>query len=91
VQAAFTEGYASQCGFCTPGFVIAATALLERTPDATRAEVLEGLAGHVCRCTGYVKIVDAVLAAARDEVEPERTFPAPQAGEPEVRVEGSPA
>jgi carbon-monoxide dehydrogenase small subunit len=91
VQSAFTAGYASQCGFCTPGFVLAATALLERRPDATRDDVLEGLAGHVCRCTGYVKIVDAVLAAARGDVEPAPAFPPPQAGEPEVRVEGSPA
>jgi carbon-monoxide dehydrogenase small subunit len=91
VQAAFTEGYASQCGFCTTGFVVAATALLERSPEPTREQVIEGLAGHVCRCTGYVKIVDAVLAAARGDVETERTFPPPQPGEPEVRVEGSPA
>jgi carbon-monoxide dehydrogenase small subunit len=91
VQAAFTEGYASQCGFCTPGFVVATTALLERNPDATREDVLEGLAGHVCRCTGYVKIVDAVLAAARGDVEATPTFPPPQPGEPEVTVEGSPA
>jgi carbon-monoxide dehydrogenase small subunit len=91
VQAAFTQGYASQCGFCTPGFVLAATALLERTPDASREDVLDGLAGHVCRCTGYVKIVDAVLAAARGEVEDQPTFPPSEAGEPEVRVEGSPA
>jgi aerobic carbon-monoxide dehydrogenase small subunit len=91
VQSAFTAGYASQCGFCTPGFVLAATALLERKPDATREDVLEGLAGHVCRCTGYVKIVDAVLAAARGDVESIEAFPPPQAGEPEVTVEGSPA
>jgi aerobic carbon-monoxide dehydrogenase small subunit len=91
VQSAFTTGYASQCGFCTPGFVIAATALLERSPDATREDVLEGLSGHVCRCTGYVKIVDAVLAAGRGDVERIDAFPPPQAGEPEVRVEGSPA
>lgn len=75
VQAAFIDGYASQCGFCTPGFVLAATALLQRKPDATREDVLENLAGHVCRCTGYVKIVDAVLAAARGETEAERVFP----------------
>ena len=92
MQAAFTEGYASQCGFCTAGFVLAATALLERSPDATRDDVLEALAGHVCRCTGYVKIVDAILAAARGEVSAEtRTFPPPRPGEPEVTVEGSPA
>jgi carbon-monoxide dehydrogenase small subunit len=75
VQAAFISGYASQCGFCTPGFVIAATALLQRKPDATREDVLENLAGHVCRCTGYVKIVDAVLAAASGEAGAARVFP----------------
>jgi aerobic carbon-monoxide dehydrogenase small subunit len=91
VQSAFTQGYASQCGFCTPGFVIATTALLERSPDASREDVLEGLAGHVCRCTGYVKIVDAVLAAARGQVEPQPAFPESEVGQPEVRVEGSPA
>jgi carbon-monoxide dehydrogenase small subunit len=91
VQAAFITGYASQCGFCTPGFVLAATALLERKPDATREDVLENLAGHVCRCTGYVKIVDAVLAAARGEVDAERMFPTAQPDEPEVIVKGAPA
>jgi aerobic carbon-monoxide dehydrogenase small subunit len=91
LQAAFTEGYASQCGFCTPGFVVAATALLERKPDPTREDVLENLSGHVCRCTGYVKIVDAVLAASRGEAAPARMFSEAQPGEPEVRVEGAPA
>jgi carbon-monoxide dehydrogenase small subunit len=91
VQAAFIEGYASQCGFCTPGFVLATTALLERTPDATREDVLENLSGHVCRCTGYVKIVDAVLAATRGEAGPARMFPEAQPGEPDVQVEGAPA
>jgi carbon-monoxide dehydrogenase small subunit len=91
VQAAFIEGYASQCGFCTPGFVLAATALLQRMPEATREDVLENLSGHVCRCTGYVKIVDAVLAAARGEAGAARMFPEAQPGEPEVRVEGAPA
>jgi carbon-monoxide dehydrogenase small subunit len=91
VQAAFTEGYASQCGFCTSGFVLAATALLERVESPSREDVIEALSGHVCRCTGYVKIVDAVLAAARGEVVSERTFPPAQPGQPEVTVEGSPA
>lgn len=91
VQAAFTQGYASQCGFCTPGFVLAATALLERKPDATREDVLENLSGHICRCTGYVKIVDAVLAAARGEVGAEQIFGTAQRDEPEVIVKGAPA
>jgi carbon-monoxide dehydrogenase small subunit len=68
VQSAFYEGYASQCGFCTPGFVLAAHALLERNPSPTRLDITRALAGHMCRCTGYVKIVDAVEAAARGEV-----------------------
>jgi carbon-monoxide dehydrogenase small subunit len=91
VQAAFYERYASQCGFCTPGFVLAATALIERNPDVTREEILAGLAGHVCRCTGYVKIVDAVEAAARGDVSEQRLFPESTAGEPEVLIPGSPA
>jgi aerobic-type carbon monoxide dehydrogenase small subunit (CoxS/CutS family) len=91
VQTAFYEKYASQCGFCTPGFVLAAHALLQRQPDATREDVLENLSGHVCRCTGYVKIVEAVLAAARGEVGTERTFPAAQEEQPEVLVKGAPA
>ena len=64
VQAAFHEQYGIQCGFCTPGFVLATTALLERSPSPSRDEILAGLGGHVCRCTGYVKIVAAVEAAA---------------------------
>src|SRR5689334_21347094 len=63
VQAAFYEQYGMQCGFCTPGFVLAATALLERNPLPGREEILSELGGHVCRCTGYVKIVAAVEAA----------------------------
>jgi len=65
VQAAFHEGYAAQCGFCTPGFLLATHALLERSPRPSRAEIERALGGHVCRCTGYVKIVEAVEAAAR--------------------------
>ncbi|MEP6812316.1 MAG: (2Fe-2S)-binding protein [Actinomycetota bacterium] len=70
VQTAFHAKYAAQCGFCTPGMVVAATALIERKGGAVdRAEVLEALGGHYCRCTGYVKIIDAVMAASRGEVE----------------------
>ncbi len=65
VQQAFVHFCAAQCGFCTPGMVIAATAYLDRGGSADREEITEALAGHVCRCTGYLKIVDAV-AAARD-------------------------
>jgi aerobic-type carbon monoxide dehydrogenase small subunit (CoxS/CutS family) len=60
VQTAFNEHYAAQCGFCTPGFVMATTALLAENPSPSRDEILEALGGHVCRCTGYVKILEAV-------------------------------
>ena len=63
VQAAFHEHYGSQCGFCTPGFLLATHALIERSPGAGRPEIEAALAGHACRCTGYVKILEAVEAA----------------------------
>ena len=66
LQQKFIEHAALQCGICTPGILIAARALLERNPDPTEAEVRDGLAGNLCRCTGYHKIVEAVLAAARE-------------------------
>lgn len=91
VQSAFYEHYASQCGFCTPGFLLAAHALVERRPGASREEVIEALAGHICRCTGYVKIVEAVQAAARGEVTAEPAGPVPGREEPEVLVPGAPA
>jgi carbon-monoxide dehydrogenase small subunit len=66
VQEAFVEAGAVQCGFCTPGLSVAVADLVQRSPDATDAEVREALAGNLCRCTGYEKILDAVrLAAAR--------------------------
>jgi aerobic-type carbon monoxide dehydrogenase small subunit (CoxS/CutS family) len=68
VQAAFHEHYAAQCGFCTSGFMMAAQALVDRGDAVGREDVIEALSGHLCRCTGYVKIVDAVTAAVRDEV-----------------------
>ena len=64
VQQAFHDGYASQCGYCTPGMVMATTALLERNPTASRDDVIEALGGHICRCTGYVKILEAVESLA---------------------------
>jgi len=64
IQKAFIDYGAIQCGFCTPGMTLSAKALLDRNPNPTKEEVKEGLAGNLCRCTGYVKIVDAVLAAA---------------------------
>ena len=66
VQDAFAEAGAVQCGFCTPGLVVAATDLLQRIPDPTDDEIREALSGNLCRCTGYQKILDAVhLAAGR--------------------------
>jgi aerobic carbon-monoxide dehydrogenase small subunit len=63
IQEAFVEEGAIQCGFCTPGMVLTTKALLDRNPDPTREEILEGLRGNLCRCTGYVKIVEAVMTA----------------------------
>ncbi len=64
VQEAFVEQGAIQCGFCTPGMVMSTKALLDRTPDPTREDIIHGLKGNLCRCTGYVKIFDAVQAAS---------------------------
>jgi aerobic-type carbon monoxide dehydrogenase small subunit (CoxS/CutS family) len=64
IQQAFIDEAAFQCGFCTPGMVMAATALLADNPTPTRAEVVAGIEGNLCRCTGYLPIIDAVLAAA---------------------------
>jgi carbon-monoxide dehydrogenase small subunit len=66
LQQKFLEHAALQCGVCTPGFLVAAKALLERKPDPTESEVRYWLAGNLCRCTGYDKIVRAVLDAAGD-------------------------
>jgi len=65
MQAAFREHHGLQCGFCTPGMVMAATSLLREIPDPTEQQVREGLEGNLCRCTGYHNIVQAVLAAAK--------------------------
>jgi len=66
VQAAFLEAGAVQCGFCTPGLIVATHDLLARNPEPNDAEIREALAGNLCRCTGYEKILDAVrLAASR--------------------------
>ncbi|KSV66579.1 hypothetical protein N185_32450 [Sinorhizobium sp. GW3] len=64
LQKCFSENHALQCGFCTPGFLIASTALLAENPDLDEFDVRKGLAGNTCRCTGYTPIVDAVLAAS---------------------------
>jgi carbon-monoxide dehydrogenase small subunit len=64
VQSAFADAGAVQCGFCTPGLVVATADLLARTPDPTDDEIREALSGNLCRCTGYQKILDAVHLAA---------------------------
>jgi carbon-monoxide dehydrogenase small subunit len=64
VQAAFSETGAVQCGFCTPGFVVATADLLARSPNPSDDEIREALSGNLCRCTGYAKIFDAVRLAA---------------------------
>ena len=64
LQQAFIDHFAVQCGFCTPGMILTAKALLDENSNPTEEEVKLGLAGNLCRCTGYVKIVEAVLAAA---------------------------
>jgi carbon-monoxide dehydrogenase small subunit len=66
IQKAFIDNGAIQCGFCTPGMILTTKALLDENPNPTRREVRKALAGNLCRCTGYVKIVDAVLAAAEE-------------------------
>jgi aerobic carbon-monoxide dehydrogenase small subunit len=63
VQRAFIEHGGAQCGICTPGMVLAAVDLLERNPNPTLAEIRAGLAGNLCRCTGYIRIFEAVVAA----------------------------
>ena len=70
VQQAFIDAGAVQCGFCTPGLLVAADELIERNPEPSDADIREALSGNLCRCTGYEKILDAVrLAAAREEAE----------------------
>jgi len=65
LQQAFEDHFALQCGYCTPGFLISASALLRRQPDPSREQVRSMLSGNICRCTGYDTIVDAVISAAR--------------------------
>jgi aerobic-type carbon monoxide dehydrogenase small subunit (CoxS/CutS family) len=70
LQRAFAELGAAQCGYCTPGFLLAARDLLDRRPDPTRDEIREALSGNLCRCTGYIKIYEAVELAARRRTDP---------------------
>jgi carbon-monoxide dehydrogenase small subunit len=65
LQEAFMEGFAAQCGYCTPGMLVSAKALLDRNPAPTREDVVEAISGNICRCTGYEPIIEAILAAAR--------------------------
>jgi len=77
LQEAFAELGAAQCGYCTPGMLVTARALLDQTPSPTRAEIVEALSGNLCRCTGYIKIYEAVdLGAAR--MRGEDATPAPE-------------
>lgn len=66
IQKAFIEHGALQCGFCTPGMILSAKALLDQNPEPTEQDVREAIGGNLCRCTGYVKILEAVMAAARE-------------------------
>jgi carbon-monoxide dehydrogenase small subunit len=70
LQAAFVSNGAAQCGFCTPGMLMAAEALLRRNESPTEAEVRDAVAGNLCRCTGYNKIVDAIIEAAETRYAP---------------------
>jgi aerobic carbon-monoxide dehydrogenase small subunit len=70
LQEAFVEHNAVQCGFCTPGMLMSAHALLGRNPDPGEGEIKQALVGNLCRCTGYVRIIEAVKAAARREAVP---------------------
>ena len=87
LQEAFWEEHGLQCGYCTPGMIMAATDLLAKNPDPSEHEVREALAGNLCRCTGYHNIVKAVLAAAQH---PHRESAAPpeSPGDPYVPVQG---
>jgi aerobic-type carbon monoxide dehydrogenase small subunit (CoxS/CutS family) len=72
IQKAFLDHGAVQCGFCTPGMALSAKALLDRCPDPSEAEVREAMAGNLCRCTGYLKPVEAVMDAASRLAKPPR-------------------
>jgi len=81
LQQAFLDTGAAQCGFCIPGQLVSAQALLSVTPHPTRAEIEEALAGNLCRCAGYEQIIEAVLAAAAGDEAHQTTSAAPPVGE----------
>lgn len=66
LQESFMENFAAQCGYCTPGMLVSARALLDRNPSPTREEVIEAISGNLCRCTGYEPIIQAILAVVRE-------------------------
>ena len=75
IQQKFIEHGGIQCGFCTPGMIVAAYELLEKNPKPSREEIKAGIAGNLCRCTGYVKIIDAIEAAAGEMASPKGRKP----------------
>jgi carbon-monoxide dehydrogenase small subunit len=73
VQQAFWECHGLQCGYCTPGMILAGVQLLQRTPNPTREEIAHGIEGNLCRCTGYSHIVDAIASAAKKMAAPNKS------------------
>ncbi|MBA3428635.1 MAG: (2Fe-2S)-binding protein [Actinobacteria bacterium] len=91
LQQSFHRHYAAQCGFCTSGMLLAAHAYVERDGSDEREAIQEALAGHVCRCTGYTKIIDAVQAVARGEIEGGQPWTLETGEGIDVEIPGSPA
>jgi aerobic-type carbon monoxide dehydrogenase small subunit (CoxS/CutS family) len=87
LQQAFSRSHALQCGYCTPGMLLSATYLLEQNPHPTEEEIRRGIQGNICRCTGYVNIVEAIKEAAKRQ----RTRPAPSSSSAPARRRASPA
>ena len=87
MQEAFTEKHGLQCGYCTPGMIMAATDLLTRNPDPTEEEVRHSLEGNLCRCTGYHNIVQAVLQCAKHPEGAKIPVP-PPAGRTDIPLSG---
>ena len=81
IQKAFMEAGAFQCGFCTPGFIMSAKALLDKNPHPTEEEIRYGLSGNLCRCTGYVKPVDALKKLTETDVNPDAVKAVQEAAE----------